>query len=106
MTHISNNFCRGQALEWDRKPAETEKPGKRLNKNLHIYTWCQIIIKLSLEGTGEYKEMLLKTQIRKGPDKGIYSRDTGTVRTSLHCVDIFVCIFIQERNWEETEKSK
>lgn len=45
--------------------------------------------------------MLLKTQIRKEPDKGIYSRDTGTVRTSLHCVDIFVCIFVQERNWEE-----
>lgn len=50
--------------------------------------------------------MLLKTQIRKEPDKGIYSRDTGTVRTSLHCVDIFVCIFVQERNWEEREKSK
>lgn len=47
------------------KPAETENPGKRLNKNLRIHTWCKIIIKLSLEGTGQSKEMLLKTQIRR-----------------------------------------
>lgn len=60
MTHISNNFCRCQALEWRTKPAETEKPGKRLNKNLHIYTWCNIIISCHLKALNNPKKCCLK----------------------------------------------